>query len=263
MRYLPPLEAASFITSGASNLPQARQLTAGDHVQLTDGGAQGTLQLEWLPDWSRVVQLYSDFVNFGDWINHGAGTGATNSFSNTGDGTHQGIISHSTGTTATGYAGVGSASVADTRFGTSLHDLLCVFRLGALSDATNGFSARVGYFDRRNATSPLDGAYFSYTHSVGSGNWQVEVYSAGVSAGPQDTGVPGDTSWHSFRIVVAADASGADFYIDGNLVYQASSGLPSGSGRETGVTVGLIKTAGTTARLAYTDLLALRMVVSR
>lgn len=263
MKRYPDPELAPFVTTAASNLPRSRTLTAGNHISVSDAGALSTVTVEWQPSWRRLSMLYSDMNSAADWTNYAAGTGSANSFSTTGltDGNRLGVLQSATGTTTSGYAGIGSATVTDTVFGTRPIRYTAILQIPTLSTAGESFYVIAGFHDRRALVTPTDGLYFAHNNALGA-NWQSTAFNNGTSLGYTDTGVAVDTAWHCFQIVVNGGGTRADFYIDGALV-ATETNIGTGTARATGCGCHIIKSAGTTSRLLYIDLLALEMDCQR
>lgn len=211
-----------------------------------------------------VALITSDMNTAGDWATYVSGTGAVVQFvTSVTDQDRIGVGDCQTGSTATGYAGIGSSAVDMVSFGARAFRFVAIAKLVNLSDGTNSYRAWIGFADRRNATNATDGVYFSYTHNVGGGNWQAETYSNNLTAGPFDTGIAADTNWHRFEISVDKAAAQIRFWIDGALVYSAGAGSPSGTARATGVSVQIAKSLGTTTRSLYVDKMTLEMDTAR
>lgn len=219
-------------------------------------------------DFRAKAWLFSDMNAAGDWSNYAVG--GSNSFTVAAandDGNRVGVLVSGTSTSATAHAGIGSAVDDSVVLGTREHRLQVVARVPFRSTAAQTFTVTIGFHDVRTAALPTDGVYFQYTHSAAAGNWTAMSYSAaGSLTGATDTGVAGDTSWHTFEIVINADASKAQYFIDGVLVATrstATDAIPSGAARATAVSVTILKSVGTTARNLYTDLLSLEIAVQR
>jgi hypothetical protein len=136
-------------------------------------------------------------------------------------------------------------------FGGGVMRFECSIKLSALSDGTDTYTAMFGWFDT-SSTSPTDGAYIRYTHSVNSGNWQ-GITRSNSSETPVNGSVAASTSWTKLGIQVAADGSSVEFFVDGVSIGTSSATIPTGAGRETGLRMGIIKSAGTTARTVSLD----------
>lgn len=125
-------------------------------------------------------------------------------------------------------------------------------RLPNLSDPTDTFTAYVGMYDHQ--TTPVDGAWFEYTHGVNSGNYQCKVANNSSTTTTANTSVAATTSWTTFTIDADAGATNVKFYIDGVLVGTETGANIPGSSRASNISYGIAKTAGTTnARAMYAD----------
>lgn len=127
-------------------------------------------------------------------------------------------------------------------------------RLPNLSDPTDTYSAYVGLYDHQ--TTPVDGAWFEYTHGVNSGNWQCKVANNSSTTTTANTSVAATTSWTTFTIDANAGATEVKFYIDGTLVgTETGANIPPNT-RTSNVSYGIAKTGGTTnIRYIYADYL--------
>lgn len=103
------------------------------------------------------------------------------------------------------------------------------------------------------ASESVDGAYFEYDR-LNSTNWRVKTSSNSTrTTGSPTTPIAVDTSSHSFRIEVNADGTSVDFFIDDEFYATITTNIPTGSGRETALGFSIIKSAGTTNRIADID----------
>jgi hypothetical protein len=210
----------------------------------------------------RVAIIYGEMNAAGDWSNFGV-TG-TNTFTTAAlnDGYRVGILESSTAASATASAGVGTAGVDNVVFGFVEHRFTAVCKIPTLGTAAQRFSAFIGFSDVRTTTG-TDSVCFYYNDSLNSGKWMADIRSNSTTLGPFDTGITADTGWHRYEIVVNAAGTSATFYIDGALVYTATSGIPTGTSRATGVSTFIVKSIGTTARTLLTDMMALEMDSNR
>jgi hypothetical protein len=182
-----------------------------------------------------------------------SGSGATVGDDNDDNPSQIGIVYCSTGTDTTGRAGVISAAGA-LRFAGGRHRVRWDIKLNNLSDGTDTYTVRIGFLDLVSG-EPVDGCYFRYTHSVNGGKWQAVTRSNDVETAT-DTNVAAGTAWAYLEIEIGADANSAAFYAGGTLRATNTTNIPSGAGRLTGLGAGIIKSAGTTARLLLLDLMA-------
>lgn len=158
--------------------------------------------------------------------------------------------STSTGASASTYTYVGSANAL--AFGLNRTVITWRCKLSNLSgDSSQTYTAKVGFFD---AATPVDGAWFEYTDTVNSGNWQVKVSKAS-SVTTTNTSTAAGTSYTIFTIDANAAGTEVKFYINGTLVHtETGANIPTGTARAMPM-YGIVKSAGTTARIFYADYL--------
>lgn len=206
----------------------------------------------------NVPWLFGEMNSAGDWSNFG--TSGTNVFTSAAqnDGYRVGVLESSTASVATASAGIGTAGVDNVVFGFAEHRFTAVCKIPTLSAAAQRFSVFIGFSDVRTTTG-TDSVCFYYNDSLNSGKWMADIRSNSTTLGPFDTGITADTNWHRYEITVNAAGTSAAFYIDGNLVYTASSGIPTGTARATGVSTYIVKSIGTTARTLLTDMMSLEL----
>jgi hypothetical protein len=210
----------------------------------------------------NVARLFGEMNSAGDWSNFG--TSGTNVFTSAAlnDGYRVGVLESSTAAVATASAGIGTAGVDNVVFGFAEHRFTAVCKIPTLSAAAQRFSVFIGFSDVRTTTG-TDSVSFYYNDSLNSGKWMADIRSNSTTLGPFDTGIIADTNWHRYEITVNADGTSAAFYIDGKLVYMASSGIPKGTARATGVSTYIVKSIGTTARTLLTDMMSLELDSNR
>jgi hypothetical protein len=235
--------------------PTADELLARKAID----GSVNRLRLDYVPPvlpYAAWQWLFDDFMNnsafAGGLVSTTSGTGASHS-TVAGEPSAPGIISGSTGTTTTGRAAL-ATSVNALRLGQGR----CLFearvRIPNLSNATDSFTVRIGYLDSVSGEA-TDGAFFRYTHSVNSGNWQAvcrdnnNETTANFSVGPVTS------DWQKLAINVYPDGSRVDFTIAGTGTEAIATNIPTTSGRQTGLGYSIIKSAGTTARTILLDYL--------
>lgn len=235
----------------------AFELTAGSHITLTDSGATRTV--DWRMNLRKRVLLFSDMNTAADWTLYANGAGTTGVFTTTGlaSAGYVGILDCGTGTTAAGWSGVSHAERSSVLLGTYETRYLTVAKIPTLGTAGEAINVVIGFHDRANSLTPTDGAYFNYHHGTNSGKWQAIIYTAGVTAGAEDTGITADTGWHSFAITTTTTTT--TFAIDGVTV-NTQAGVTGGA---TASDARITKTVGTTARNLYVDLMSLEMDCAR
>lgn len=189
------------------------------------------------------------------------GTGASVSTTAVpGEDSHPGIATLSTGTTTTGYASIVTKAQDCIRLGGGIAHLRVVMRIPTLSDGTDTFTVFLGFGDSAAASgTPTDAVGARYTHGTNSGKFQLVGRANSTETAVDSGATAGAATWYRFDIYVAAGGASADVYLKtgagaSTLVGTISSNIPSGSGRETGIQISIVKSAGTTARTIDVDL---------
>lgn len=260
--------AAADIVSGTvdiARLPTGTSGTTvalGNHTHAAADVTSGVLDIARIPRPGVLVpqsmaMTYSDFLGASQipWASLTSGTGSLLQFSLNGGAANPGVVQCSTGTTATGRAGVGSANTDALVFGTYKHTFsTSVGPWTNLSTATERFYLEAGFVDNLGGATSYS-AYFSYTDNVNSGQWQCTT-SDGTGSTTTNTSVaPTASVFQRLEIEINATASEAKFYIDGTLVATITTTIPTGTTNRTGVAVQIRKTVGTTARTSRIDYL--------
>lgn len=218
------------------------------------GGASGTdLSTSLGP--SQIL-TYSDFLNSGDttFATINSGTGSSVSINgNAGDSyhTHPGVAICSTGTTASGYAGV-YLSPNYFNMGGGTITMEAVIRLPVLSDGTQWFQAHFGILN--GFTSSSKSCWMRYDHSVNSGNWELINEGAGVESAVNAAVGPAANTWTKLGIVINAGATSAEFFVDDNSVGTNTAALPGTTAADIcGFRCYIRKIGGTTGRTLEID----------
>jgi len=252
------------IPSGAGLNIVLKNITADSCTTELSIGAVGA-------SFARDLKTWENFEHFiglpdsasGIWIRATNGAGAYASPS-AGTSLRPGILSLATGTTNAGYANItagGSVTPASFLFGAGIYTIEDDIWINNLSDGTDTYVLRFGFGDLGTGT-PVDGAYFYYTDIGGGGatpNWYRNTVSNSVLTST-DTGVAVVAgSWIRLKAVVNSDATSVEYFINGTSVGSNVANIPSGAGRGTGAIYSIIKTAGTTSRVANIDWAWLRI----
>ncbi|HWQ34327.1 MAG TPA: hypothetical protein VNQ79_15875 [Blastocatellia bacterium] len=237
-------------------------LPANDGNENNNNAATTAFVRSWVnsvyPGWKRA----SEWVLFDDFLNAATGSVLAAAQSGTGagasvgqsDASHPGLLTLSTGTTATGRAGVLSgASII--RFGGGLITLEILLNIAALSNATDRYIIRAGLIDSISADA-VDGAYFEYDEST-SPNWRTCTASNSTRTKTNSSQAV-QTGWHKLRLDVYSDGSGVDYYYDGSYLRSETTSIPTAAGRETGIGIWIAKSVGITARTVDVDYVHLR-----
>jgi uncharacterized delta-60 repeat protein len=197
-----------------------------------------------------------------------SGTGAANSTTAVLDPEGRpGIMQSAAGTTATGRAHVGNASVnafiiPNTPSTVAVYETS--FRIPTLSDATNRFIVQAGLADSLTAEA-TDGIYLRYTDNFNGGKFHyVTRRSAAQSTLSGNTTVVANT-WYKFRFELSFVDGDPKvlFYLNGVLEGELTTNIPTGSGRNTSIVQGIRKTVGTTSRVCEYDYILFNMVFPR
>lgn len=207
----------------------------------------------------QTTQNGSSFV-----MSVNSGTGATFTTGITANSTmtgYRGVVQGSTGTTATGWAALGTVNTPNSfRFdGTTKSIVMTKLYIDTLRDGTDDYRILFGFTDGvGNGTTGSDGAYFLY--SSASANWQIVTKNNSVAT--TNTSSVTVNALTTYILEVEFDGTGFIFYINGVNVNPSSgapitTNIPITSGRECGLGVIITKTAGTTARTVNVDWMAL------
>lgn len=227
---------------------------AGDPEELTGAQARGVLGIE-TPTTSAV--FYEDFV-FGNpcaTVNSGTGASVTIDASVLADSSgHPGIAIVTTGTTNTGRAALTTVTTGQTILlgaGAVTYET-DVYLLDALSDGTDTYTNYIGLNDVSTGNG-VDSVMFRYTHSTNSGKFECVTRSNSTETA-SDSGITvAATTWYKLGITVNAAASSVSFLVNGSVVATITTNIPTGSGRQTTPLIGIVKSAGTTARRILVD----------
>jgi len=258
-----PVGAQYVVMTADGTLTNERVLTAGNHVTVTNGGSTATL--DWRYNAAKRTIIESEMNATGNLTLNSSGTGATVAYTTAGlhDANRLGIGNIQTGTTTTGRAAIGSATIEQVTLGSGIVKFCAVVKVPTLSDGTNTFLVQAGLHDNL-AGAPVDGLYFEYTHSVNAGDWTTYVYNNSGTTGGFDTNVAVATgNWYRLEIEINAAATQAIFSINGTVVQTFTGTIPNGAARLMGFMVQIRKTAGTTNRSVYADYIGFTTEVTR
>lgn len=166
-----------------------------------------------------------------------------------------GIANMHTSTSATGRATVYSANAAMIAGGGEMTFEAAVY-IPDLSTSGERFIIRAGFMSS-TSVDPPSGAWFEYDEST-SANWRIctgkntsRTKTTTSSAVPEDT-------WQTLKVVINAAATSVEFFINGVSVGTIATTLPTDVAQDYfGSAVGIIKSAGTTARAVWVDYVTL------
>lgn len=205
----------------------------------------------------RIFELGSaNLAGMGELNGYGQGTGAGIGSSN-GETGHPGIAQLNSGSTATGYAYIGSPGDNEILLGNNdywrYETDIRLPSTSALSTSAQRYTLRLGFEEQSTVNDGADGCFFRYADDINSGKWQgiCESNSDGVSTNQTtcDTGVSVALStWYRMTVVVNAAGTSTDFRINGVSKCTVTTNIPTGAGRVTGRGDSILKRVGTTDR---------------
>ena len=207
----------------------------------------------------REIILYDDFTGGtvavpGDtgWTATVAGTAAAIANLAVGTQSDIGVISLSTGTTATGSALITKNA---TSFTYGLGVVVCEMRVLVATLSTTGvqqFIIRSG-ITSGGTTDPVNGVYFEYNLSAFGVNWQGRT-SAASTRSVLNTGVAVTAGTYvTLRYEVNTAASLVTYYINDTNVGTLNTNIPTGSTQACTDNYSIVKSVGTTARTCQID----------
>jgi hypothetical protein len=244
-------DSASFITANSeASLTAERSFVAGHELFSVDQGAGNGFYVAFFPNPAQYLWFKDDFTE-------GDGDGDLNwSFTTTGsppqpasvtgEPNAPGIVSHSTGTTATGgifrHRGINTF-----KLGGGEIQLETRVRFTILSDAIQEYAYFFG-FGNANAAIPSNGVFFGYNRVVDGHFWSINTVNNSVATKTVLANTVSNFVWYKLKIIINAAATSVDFYLNGSLVGTLTTNIPTGSGRECGPGVSIKKSVGTAPR---------------
>ncbi len=176
-------------------------------------------------------------------------------------GVRPGLMSPSTGTTATGRAALTTAATIIVS-GNGELTFETAFYPGTLSSSGERYQAYFGFFDTYTSLSQVDAIAFLYDEggvtsgSTATTNWQAVTSSN--STRTWNSGASGSTAvtsqaWVRLKIIVNATGTQADFYVDDVLRYSHTTNIPNIQSREFGWGYYIQKSVGTTSPTFLVD----------
>ena len=203
---------------------------------------------------NTIVSAYNSVVS----LLSGNGSITMNNVATTNRTNQQGVITHSTGTASTNYAGY-NYGVNSLYRGTGAITLESYIIIPTLSTSGERFVTVFGEQNGANFMSPTNCISIVYDEGgvflasgVASNNWRCFTR-AGSTITRTDTTVPVVANqWYKLRINISADGLTITFFIDNVLVATHNTNVPLISTQLT-VASYIMKSVGTTARTMQTD----------
>ncbi len=164
-----------------------------------------------------------------------------------------GILNLTTGTEVTGRAAIRSSNAsAAFLFGAGAYTIEADIYITTLSDVTNTYAIRFGFGDVTSGDF-VDGAHFEYSDAGSTPNWYKCTASNSTRTKTDTTVAAVAGAWTRLKVVVNAAGTSVEYFINGTSVGVVTTNIPTGTGRETGGLLSIVKSAGTTARTVNTD----------
>lgn len=171
------------------------------------------------------------------------------------DNTHSGVIQLSTGTTATGIAGV-RYNATNSMFVAGGGQLISVskIRLPLLSTAAQGYDLRIGFIDSFTAADNTDSCgYFEYSHDINGGNWVIATSNNSTRTKVNTTIAPVANQFIYLKVVVNAAGTQVYFFIDNVLAGSITTNIPTTVARSFDFGCFIVKWVGNAARIMLVD----------
>lgn len=150
-----------------------------------------------------------------------------------------------TGTTI----GIITQSVSSVQTGLGILTYKTSVNLPILSAADEIIKVWIGLFDNASFNDSGEGIYFTYSHSLNSGNWTLNTSDSPGSTTATSSGIAATTGWVQLGFVCNAAATSVEFFIAGVSVGTITTTIPQSTDLSTWF-YGLSKTGGTTGTAA-------------
>lgn len=257
------------ITQTAADTFTGRTLTAGsDMVTITNGsGVAGNPTVNVVESAFTYIENPSTrAIIIGDMllgsltplVSAAAGAGASVAL----DGNsylfnNPGVARMQTGTTTTGYAVLATTIIG---FGGGSR-YACSFLIDNLATAGEDFIIYCGIGNNNAGLEHSDGFFFKYNRSV-SPNWIMSTASDDVHTDTTSSIAVVEDAYVNLGIHLSDDRSTVSYYVEGVLAGTVTTNIPD-SGEFLYGSAKIVKTAGTTSRDMYTDLVYVNLKVNR
>lgn len=210
-------------------------------------------------DPNRYFQFQADFLGtaLGDLTSYASGSGASTQIGTYGQDLAEralGVSQSDTGSTATGRAGLGTASMLALAPSVARYKICVRTAFEALSTPTDRFTWIFGLTDAISASGQgTNGIGFRYSDDQNSG--RVECFSRGgaVDLATFDTGLSADVDFHVYEVRLNEAGDTAEFYVDGALITTFTGGQIPLTTQRFGFGYKIEKSVGTNQRNISTD----------
>lgn len=234
--------SSTYISPPGAGTPDTTGQSAGTTLIVDSSGTA-----VWKNPESYVLREWDFLVSQDDWQEGVTGSGSEVTQVTT-DSSHPGIIKIEAENTG---AAAMRAQERDFAifFGGGYILYETIVNVPTLSDGTNTFDTSFGFGDGFNNTAFTDGIYFRYTNAENSGQWRGVTESGGTQTFVDSSVAVTAGQWYHFSIVINADATSVEFFIDGTSIGTSSTNIPTSAGLIFAIT----ETVGTAARSIQTD----------
>lgn len=206
--------------------------------------------------------LWASLPNNG-WTSGSSGTGTNPTSVATGvDSTEraQGVVKLTTGSTSTGRGSIYQCLDSILLGQGASFEFEARLYLSNLSTDSDEYVVHFGLMDGADGGSePVDSVAFAYRGSSDGDFWTLQTRSNDSETKTITATEPSTSAFSVFKIVVAADGSSAEFFIDKVSKGVHTTNIPTGAGRQTGIGLRIAKTVGTSERTILVDWVRIRI----
>lgn len=238
----PSLSQAFVVAVADASLPNARPLVAGAGIDIVDNGPSGLVVSR-----GRVAYLQNPVYYEPFWTGNNSYYRSNNNGANASIGQAQGTAQYPGGLVLTvrksGERVWYACSPTMLRFGGGFGvEFETTVNTNLLTTSTERYVFRVGFLDNATADA-IDGVYFEYDWTA-SNNWRLCTANNSTQTKVNSSVPVAINTDFTLNFKVAADGSFVQFFINGILAGTITTNIPTALGRETGLAMQLLKTAG-------------------
>lgn len=173
-------------------------------------------------------------------------------YTSQGTSTSVGVVTLDTGSNPNGIFGYKSSALS---LGSIAYSFRCIFRVPNLSNVTDSYFTIIGFSDALNSANTsdntVDGIYLYYDQT--NANFRYITKSNSVTTN-QDSGlIVASNTFYELNIVINKAGTSAVFSINNANNYTATTNIPTGNIRNTGIAVLIAKSLGTATRQLEVD----------
>jgi hypothetical protein len=173
----------------------------------------------------------------------------------------QGFIQPTTGTVATGYAGIFGSLAANNfiAFGGGVVSFITSTFIPTLSTSLERYRISLGFGSIGSNANDSTGVFFTYDEggiqngTIASPNWQCVTTVSSVRTLTTTSVAVSNTAWQKFSIEINATGTSVEFYIDNVSVATHTTNIPTGTSQLVTPKIQIAKSVGTTSRSFFSD----------